>query len=133
MTGTPTPKKPKQPQDHLPKKNKPAKPTSPLLGDVDDSPVVVEYLGATFSIRREALDDYELIELIGDPDLNVPALVAAFRRLLGVEQHDKLKELIRDEGTNRVSAIEMVEHLQQLLSELMAALSSRAEETEGNL
>ena len=62
--------------------------------------------GFEFEIEKEALDDYELIEMIAELDdgktSNLPKI---YERLLGKEQKKALMEFLRKDG--RVSFTEM--------------------------
>lgn len=53
--------------------------------------------GFAFSISQEALNDYELIEMLSELDENVLVLTKIVNRLLGTEQAKLLKDHIRNE------------------------------------
>lgn len=53
--------------------------------------------GFNFSIPKDTLDNYELVEALGDIDTNPLAITKVVNLLLGEEQKDKLKEHVRNE------------------------------------
>ena len=53
--------------------------------------------GFEFSIPKNTLDNYELVEALGDIDTNPLAVTKVVNLLLGEEQKDRLKEHVRDE------------------------------------
>ena len=52
--------------------------------------------GFNFSIPKDTLDNYELVEALGDIDTNPLAITKVVNLLLGEEQKDKLKEHVRN-------------------------------------
>lgn len=53
--------------------------------------------GFEFSIPKNTLDNYELVEAVGDIDTNPLAVTKVVNLLLGKEQKEQLKEHVRDE------------------------------------
>ena len=53
--------------------------------------------GFNFQISKTTLDNYELVEALGDIDTNPLAITKVVNLLLGEEQKDKLKEHVRNE------------------------------------
>lgn len=82
---------PKKPQDH----QKP-KPTVKKI----DGGVEVTIRGLAITIETAAVNDYELLELAASNDMS--AIPKVLEMLLGTEQRDKVKELLRDPATGRV-------------------------------
>lgn len=72
--------------------------------------------GFMYEIDDEAMDDYELLEILCDIDKgDTSLLTTAAKMLLGREQLERLKEHNRTE-TGRVSAKKMVEDISDILS-----------------
>ena len=72
--------------------------------------------GFKLEIPDENLDDYELLEdlaALDDGDENTGKVVSVYRRLLGDDQYNKLKEHIRGQN-GRVSASTMIETLGEI-------------------
>lgn len=53
--------------------------------------------GFEFKIPKATLDNYELVEAIGDLETNPLAIIQVINMLLGEEQKNALKEHVRDE------------------------------------
>ena len=53
--------------------------------------------GFEFAIEKNTLDNYELVEALGDIDTNPFVLTKVVNLLLGKEQKEQLKEHVRDE------------------------------------
>ena len=53
--------------------------------------------GFEFAIQKNTLDNYELVEALGDIDTNPFVLTKVVNLLLGKEQKEQLKEHVRDE------------------------------------
>ena len=53
--------------------------------------------GFEFEIPEKAFNDYELLEMMGDFNEDKSIFPKIARRMLGVEQHNRLKEHLRDE------------------------------------
>lgn len=83
----------KQPQDH----KKPKKSAAQLEAEGSDIPL--EYAGQTYIIERAALDDVELLELVGDlADGDAMLLPKIVRKVLGAAQWKKFKDANRDDA-----------------------------------
>ena len=54
-------------------------------------------IGFEYEIDQDVLDDYDLVEAIGELDTNPLAIAKIVDLLLGKEQKEALKELIRKE------------------------------------
>ena len=53
--------------------------------------------GFEFAIQKNTLDNYELVEALGDIDTDPFVLTKVVNLLLGKEQKEQLKEHVRDE------------------------------------
>lgn len=83
-----------------------------------DAPIEVEVRGKKFTIDRDALDDFELLDdLARVEDGQGQRLPSLLRRLLG-EDYKTALELIRDKETGRVS----LETGAELVNEIFAAV-----------
>ena len=70
--------------------------------------------GFEFELKKEALDDYELVEVLHKIDKGEFGLVPEMvERLLGEEQKEKLKEHVRDEN-GKVSASRLLDEVMQI-------------------
>lgn len=106
------PKNAKKPSDHVTKDEaKAAK--AEALGEPWDITVA----GVDISIDRDVADDYEVLELIGEADENPGRMTIAFRRIVGVEQYDRIKEACRNER-GVVSSEAMMKAFQDMWEEL---------------
>ena len=102
------PKNAKQPSDHQPKK-----------GGANDTDRKVTVAGREWTVSRDALDDFELLDDLGAiEDGNAGRLPRVMRRLLGDEYKDALDHL-RDEDTGRVA----VEPAAEFISDLLGGLN----------
>ena len=73
--------------------------------------------GFKFSIDKNELDSWELIEDIYDCDNGKPfKIVSVMRRILGVEQLDALKKHLSKDGEQRIPAQTMREQLDDILA-----------------
>lgn len=71
--------------------------------------------GFNYKMEADALDDYELLELLCEADKgNAGAILEAMERLLGKEQKEALKKHVRNEK-GKVSAKRMMEEMQEIL------------------
>lgn len=78
----------KAPQDRKPKAGEPHR---------------VEVDGRTWTVDSDALDDFELLDDLGEIEAgNAARLPRALRRLLGAEQYKRAIESLRDGDTGRV-------------------------------
>lgn len=90
---------PKKPQDRKP----PA-----------DAPIKVEVRGQSFTIDRDALDDFELLDDIARVEDGAGhRLPSLLRRLLG-EDYGRALDLLRDEETGRVALESGAELVQEI-------------------
>lgn len=71
----------------------------------DTNSVTVQVRGLDFTIEAAALDDWDLLEELNDK--TGASLPSAMRRLLGDEQMDAAKDLVRDPDSKRVPATAM--------------------------
>lgn len=72
--------------------------------------------GFEYTLDEEALDDYELLEMLCEIDRGNNALITiAAAQLLGAEQLASLKEHLRNEK-GKVPASAMIEEITQILS-----------------
>lgn len=99
----------KQPQDHLPKVEKPkVESVEVTIGEGDGARTVpakrTTIQGITVTVLEEALDDFELLDDLRavDVDKNVSRLPAVLRRLVG-DGYQAVLDGLRDKGTGRVS------------------------------
>lgn len=89
-------------QDHLPKKN--------------DKFMEVEALGRTWRIDRDAIDDDEFMESVGELQDGNPFVTSKVgKHLLGAEAYAEARELLRDHDTGRVRASSMLEFIAEVL------------------
>lgn len=65
--------------------------------------------GFKFEIAESTLDNYELVEALGDIDTNPLAVTKVVNLLLGEEQKDRLKEHVRNEQGVVTSTVLMKE------------------------
>lgn len=103
MTANTRPAGAKVPQDR-----KPPKPT-----DNGDGTLTVTVRGAEYTVDRDNLDDYEVMENLSDGNF-IPAL----RAILSPEQIDAVKASLRDPETKRVKASAMGEFVAELIGAL---------------
>ena len=92
------PKNAKQPQDHQAKAEATDQPfkidwtyPAPTEGDPDAT------AETTFEIDRDAGNDYEVMEWFAEIDDNPQYMTFILRKLLGREEHSRLKDTVRDE------------------------------------
>lgn len=79
---------PKKPQDHKP---------------AADGTHRVEANGRTWTIEAESLDDFELLDDLGEIEAGNPSrLPKALKRLLGTEQYRAALDSLRDADSGRV-------------------------------
>lgn len=87
----------KKPADRKPPADTPKK---QALGE----DVTVEVRGESFTVSRDVMTDFELLEDIAELDAgNLSRLPAALRRSLGDGQYERAKEVIRDPETGRIT------------------------------
>lgn len=85
----------------------------------DGGPLEVVVRGATITVPREALDDFELLDDMSQlEDGNPQRMPALLRRLVG-DQWKTVLDLARDEDTGRVS----IEAGALLVQEIMEGIS----------
>lgn len=102
------PKGAKRPADRKPK----------APAEVDGNYVVTVH-GESWTISKEALDDFELFEDIGEIDKGNPArLPSALKRLLGSEQYPKAMDTLRDPETGRVGMKDGLEFFSEVFEAL---------------
>lgn len=96
------PKQAAKPQDHRSKQN--------------DKFMEVEALGRTWRIDRDALDDDEFMEHVGELQGGNPFVTSKVgKHLLGAEAYAEARELLRDQDTGRVRASSMLEFIAEVL------------------
>lgn len=96
------PKKATKPKDHLTKQN--------------DKCMEVEALGRTWRVDRDALDDDEFMEHVGELQDGNPFVTSKVgKHLLGAEAYAEARELLRDQDTGRVRASSMLEFIAEVL------------------
>lgn len=72
--------------------------------------------GFEYELDDDALDDYELLEMLCDVDKgNTSLIVDAVKKLLSPEQEKNLREHVRSKK-GRVSAKKMIEELGEILA-----------------
>jgi hypothetical protein len=72
--------------------------------------------GFVARLEEDALDDYELLELLAEADSGkIGSLFAAVNLLLGQEQTEALKNHLRREG-GRVPASKMMEEIREIMT-----------------
>lgn len=72
--------------------------------------------GFEFSLDEDALDDYELLEMLCKIDKGEDGiLIDTVKRLVGDEQEHRLREHVRNEK-GRVSATRMTEEIGEILA-----------------
>lgn len=92
-----------EPQDHKPKQGTP-------------EVLEVEALGRTWIVDMGLLDDDEIMEQIGDiQDGGNPASILRIGRHLLGDEYEAARELLRNPGTGRVKASDMMEFIATLL------------------
>lgn len=85
----------------------------PKAEESDDLKVTCR--GQEWTIAKDALDDWELMDDLGRADAGNPAFMAsALRRLLGPQQTVAAMNLLRDKKTGRVSLESGGEFAQEL-------------------
>lgn len=96
------PKQAAKPQDHLTKQ--------------DAKFMEVEALGRTWRVDRDALDDDEFMEHVGELQDGNPFVTSKVgKHLLGAEAYAEARELLRDQDTGRVRASSMLEFIAEVL------------------
>jgi len=94
----------KQPQDRKPKAVDAAK------AEATDAPLTLEFEGVTYIVDREAFNDVEVMENIGDMQQGQPYLLPIIvRSMLGDAQWQQFKKAARDPKTGRVSGEKLAE------------------------
>lgn len=71
--------------------------------------------GFKYEIPKDVLDDYELVEAVGEIDVSASAIPRVLTLLLGEEQKNKLKDHIRNEA-GRVPMSAMNKEIMDILS-----------------
>lgn len=70
--------------------------------------------GFEFKIEDDALDDYELLEVLSEVDKgDYGKITDMIKMLLGTEQKEKLKEHVRDEN-GKVSAAKLMDEVKDI-------------------
>ncbi|RLK47618.1 hypothetical protein [Microbacterium telephonicum] len=104
---------PKQPQDHLPKAEKPNVETT-------DSGWKITHRGITIEVQKEALDDFELLDdvaaLQADEVKGAARVPGMLRRLAGADGFRAVTDGLRDSATGRVKASEAVQFVFQVFT-----------------
>lgn len=62
--------------------------------------------GFKYEVNSDSLNDYELIEIIAEVDINPLLLPKLIVKLLGVEQKDRLIEHIKSNSENGIATAE---------------------------
>lgn len=106
-------KKPKVPQDHKTKMK------TPKVSAVrTESGAVVTLRGITVTIVNEAFNDWELLEALGELDPENPKSVGVLpgllKRALAPGDDMKVKKILRDPNTGRISIRDGVEFTLEL-------------------
>ncbi len=102
---------PKKPQDRKPKQ--------PVVKKVDGG-VEVTLRGITLTVETAAVNDYELLELAASGEMSaVPRVV---QMLLGVEQANAVKELLRNPDTGRIP-LQGDDSMTEFLQEMFGAIN----------
>lgn len=84
--------------------------------------IAVSWGGATYMVRKDVMEDAEVIEWLGDldtePESNFYLTTFIVRRILGRKQYAGLKDQLRDESTDAVDMEQMMNfmnHVWELL------------------
>lgn len=77
----------------------------------------VEVEGVSLTIDREALNDYEVLELFDEVEDEPQKVTRLFRRIVGKEQHEALKDAVRGED-GRVDAERMARAFAKIVESL---------------
>ena len=84
--------------------------------------IAVSWGGATYMVRKDVMEDAEVIEWLGDldtdPESNFYLTTFIVRRILGRKQYAGLKDQLRDESTDAVDMAQMMNfmnHVWELL------------------
>lgn len=110
------PKNAKQPQDRKAKDEATGEPFKIEWTYPSDAEGGTET--ATFEIDREMANDYEVMEMYADLEDDDPvAIPRLLRKLLGREQHSRLKETCRTES-GRVDPERMMEFFEEMSEQL---------------
>jgi len=114
----------KQPQDHLPKVEKPkVESVEVTIGVGDDARTVaakrVVLRGITVTVLDESLDDFELLDDLRSVDVgnNPAAMPSLLRRLVG-DDYRTVMDQLRDETTKRVSIVTGAEFVKEIFEAL---------------
>lgn len=93
------------------------KPAAPKPGMVSGKTTT----GFAFSVRKDALDDYELFEsLVALDKKDVTVIPDVLQRLLGNDQKAALMEHCRDAETGRISTEAIVQELARIMETIKA-------------
>ena len=87
------PKNATKPQDRVTKDEAAA-----AKAEAQGKPWEVTVAGVNVTIDRSVTDDYEVLELIGEADENPGRMTIAFRRIVGVNQYNAIKEACRTDA-----------------------------------
>ena len=79
------------------------KPTDRKSAKADDGPLEVVVRGATITVPRDALDDFELLDDMSQLENGNPSRMPSLLRRLVGEQWKDVLDLARDKDTGRVS------------------------------
>lgn len=64
-----------------------------------DAPLTAEVGGRTWTVERDAMDDFELLEDLGEVEAgNAARLPRVLRRLLGADQYREAMDHLRDDA-----------------------------------
>lgn len=78
--------------------------------------------GFEYAISEEALNDYEVLEIISEIDTNASYTVKLAKKLLGKEKHDELKECCRVDGKVKMDL--MIKAIGEILQSHQATKNS---------
>ena len=114
----------KQPQDHLPKVEKPKVESVEVeVGEGDGARTVpakrTTIQGITVTVTDEALDDFELLDDLHaiDVDKNASRFPSLLRRLIG-DDYKAVMDGLRDKATGRVKVMSGTKFIRELLGAL---------------
>lgn len=71
--------------------------------------------GFKYEIQKDVLDDYELVEAVGEIEVSASAIPRVLTLLLGEEQKNKLKDHVRNES-GRVPMSAMNKEIMDIMS-----------------
>lgn len=86
----------------------------------EDKTICAEAMGIPFTVERAALNDIEVLEMLGDVQGDVTVLPRLMRAVFGGEQYENVKASLRRDG--RTSSTDMA----AFFSEAFAAAGEQA-------